>query len=130
MLMSIVLPTLSDDNLLRAISQEIPQSSLNTIHLKTTFTKFHSNVPEINESIVDIYFSLRSQCFHDNHCSHQVTCSDGFMVNLCGVLLKLCLPFCGKPDKLAKVKVEYPTSQACQLNYDFETCLAGGMIGK
>ena len=53
------------------------------------------------------------------------------MVNLCTVLLDLCMPFCqGDLEKLAKVEPSYSTSKACRLNYDFETCLGGGQIGK
>ena len=52
------------------------------------------------------------------------------MLNLCAVLLELCMPFCTKSrDKLLKVDVGYAQSDSCRLNYDFETCLAGGQIG-
>ena len=34
---------------LRAISQEIPQPSITKIHLKITYSKFHSNFPGANE---------------------------------------------------------------------------------
>ena len=53
------------------------------------------------------------------------------MLNICAVLIELCLPFCkGDITKLDKIDASYSASPACRLNYDFETCLAGGQIGR
>ena len=55
----------------------------------------------------------------------------GYMLNICAVLIELCLPFCkGDITKLDKIDAAYSASSACRLNYDFETCLAGGQIGR
>lgn len=53
----------------------------------------------------------------------------GFMLNLCAVLLEFFLPISSDNEKLLKVDLSYSSSSACRLNYDFETCLAGGQIG-
>ena len=37
------------DILIRAISQEMPQTSISKVHLKITYLKFHSNFPGANE---------------------------------------------------------------------------------
>ncbi|XP_078607185.1 uncharacterized protein LOC144879516 isoform X2 [Branchiostoma floridae x Branchiostoma japonicum] len=59
----------------------------------------------------------------------QAACGDGYMLNLSAVLLHLCMPIVkGGQDKLAKVDPSYSKSQPCRLNYEFETCLAGGQI--
>ena len=51
------------------------------------------------------------------------------MLNVCAVLIELCLPFCkGDLTKLGKIDASYSASAACRLNYDFENCLAGGQI--
>ncbi len=53
------------------------------------------------------------------------------MLNVCAVLVELCLPFCkGDLSKLEKISASYSASPACRINYDFETCLAGGQIGE
>ena len=52
------------------------------------------------------------------------------MLNLCSVLLDLCMPFCSGDDaKLSKISHSYSVSKSCTLNYNFEPCLAGGQIG-
>ncbi|CAH1790115.1 unnamed protein product [Owenia fusiformis] len=55
-------------------------------------------------------------------------CSDGFMLNLCTVLLELCMPFCHDVTKLTKIDASYAGSTSCRLNYNLETCLASGQI--
>ncbi|XP_067687796.1 uncharacterized protein [Haliotis asinina] len=71
---------------------------------------------------------LRTSALLQNDSQVQACCSDGYMVNFCGMLLEFFLPIYSDKDKLDKVNLGYSTSEACRLNYDFETCLAGGQI--
>nr|KAG5687824.1 hypothetical protein BaRGS_025464 [Batillaria attramentaria] len=71
---------------------------------------------------------LRTSSLSDDSEGMPGACSDGFMLNLCGVLLEFFLPISADRQKLLKVDLGYSSSPACRLNYDFEACLAGGQI--
>lgn len=71
---------------------------------------------------------LRTAAVLQDSSDIQPGCSDGFMLNLCAVLLEFFLPISSDNEKLLKVDLSYSSSSACRLNYDFETCLAGGQI--
>jgi hypothetical protein len=60
----------------------------------------------------------------------KVTTSDGFMLNLCTVLLKLMqsLYTIAPSANLAKVDPHYPASPHCRIPYHEEACLAKGTI--
>ncbi|XP_013383358.1 uncharacterized protein LOC106153808 isoform X1 [Lingula anatina] len=70
---------------------------------------------------------LSSNPYQDNT-DGSASCTDGFMQNLCAVLLEFCVPFFKDISKLEKIDSSYSHSAACLLNYDYETCLAGGQI--
>lgn len=71
---------------------------------------------------------LRTTSLSDETEGMPGACSDGFMLNLCSLLLELFLPISSDHQKLLKVDLGYSASPACRLNYDFEACLAGGQI--
>ena len=50
------------------------------------------------------------------------------MLNFCSCLLDFFAPIFADSTKLQRIDLGYPTSGACRLNYDFETCLAGAQI--
>ena len=78
-------------------------------------------------SVLSAYFQVQKA----DPSTVQAGVSDGYMLNMCSILLDFCMPFCqGDMARLSKVDPDYPASPACMLNYDFETCLAGGQIGK
>ncbi len=53
------------------------------------------------------------------------------MLNVCAVLIELCLPFCkGDLSKLEKIDASYSPSTVCKVDYKFESCLAGGQISE
>ena len=55
----------------------------------------------------------------------------GFMINVCSILLDLCMPFCkANMTAYADICHKYAASKHCPINYNFEPCLAGGQIGK
>jgi hypothetical protein len=59
-------------------------------------------------------------------------CSDGYMVNLCAVVLELCKPFftgSTAGPKLALISPDYPSSPLCRLDFSGEPCFAQGIIG-
>ena len=53
----------------------------------------------------------------------------GYMLNLCSILLEFFLPIGQSLEKLQKVDLGYSVSSTCRLTYDFEPCLAAGQIG-
>lgn len=71
---------------------------------------------------------LRTSSVLQDNTGIQPVCSDGFMLNLCAVLLEFFLPISQSSEKLNKVDTGYSASQTCRLSYDFEACLAGGQI--
>ncbi|XP_064597872.1 uncharacterized protein LOC135464377 [Liolophura sinensis] len=77
---------------------------------------------------VIIFNDMRTSWSPDPDAQNGICCSDGYMLNFCSVLIELFLPAIYSSDLLAKVDMTYPASEACRLNLDFETCLAGGQI--
>ncbi|XP_071101148.1 uncharacterized protein [Haliotis cracherodii] len=71
---------------------------------------------------------LRTSALLQNDSQVQACCTDAYMMNFCGMLLEFFLPIYSDKAKLDKINLGYSTSEACRLNYDFETCLAGGQI--
>ncbi|XP_076441977.1 uncharacterized protein LOC143280995 isoform X2 [Babylonia areolata] len=71
---------------------------------------------------------LRTSSVLQDNSDVQPVCSDGFMVNVCAVLLELYLPIGQSVEKLERVDLGYSASPACRLAYDFQPCLAGGQI--
>ena len=56
----------SSDIHIRAISQEMPQPSIPKIHLKITYSKFHSNFPGANELIMVVWWFIKA-CLHGTY---------------------------------------------------------------
>ena len=56
------------DNHLRAISQEIPQSSITEISLKITYLDFNSNLPGVNELCTLSMLCCVLFCFDTSRC--------------------------------------------------------------
>ncbi|XP_041374880.1 uncharacterized protein LOC121387745 [Gigantopelta aegis] len=71
---------------------------------------------------------LRSPGILETDTQLQACCSDGFMLNFCSCLLDFFTPIFADSTKLKKIDLGYSTSEACRLNYDFETCLASAQI--
>ncbi|KAL8576659.1 hypothetical protein ACOMHN_025134 [Nucella lapillus] len=71
---------------------------------------------------------LRTSSVPQDNMEPQPVCSDGFMLNVCAMLLEFFLPISQNLEKLEKVDLGYSVSPACRLTYDFQACLAGGQL--
>ncbi|XP_031568634.1 uncharacterized protein LOC116303263 [Actinia tenebrosa] len=73
---------------------------------------------------------LRSAGLLNAHYDEAISC-DGFMMNLCNVLLQLSEPFfiSKGDDKIANISPSYCVSNACRLDHDNERTLSGWSIG-